>query len=140
MHIYRAKATAVNTRKLILTDAVPKQLTFFLPRSCCRNVWWGRFIGDCSSSRRSGQSSTADRQNVDYNDSCQDYDLSAVFMRNWDTRDESGTDKGCEWEKDWEDVQKVCRILDIPCQMVYQFHSVHHSALSDLRTTPSFRN
>jgi tRNA U34 2-thiouridine synthase MnmA/TrmU len=39
-------------------------------------------------------------------------------MRNWDTRDESGTDVGCEWEKDWEDVQRVCRKLDIPCQMV----------------------
>ncbi|KAI6045635.1 tRNA-specific 2-thiouridylase [Pisolithus marmoratus] len=40
-----------------------------------------------------------------------DYDLSAVFMRNWDTRDESGTD-------DWEDVQRVCRIFSIPCRMV----------------------
>lgn len=48
----------------------------------------------------------------------QDYDLSAVFMRNWDTRDESGTDKGCEWEKDWEDVQRVCKKLDLPCQMI----------------------
>jgi hypothetical protein len=48
----------------------------------------------------------------------QDYDLSAVFMRNWDTRDEWGTDKGCEWEKDWEDVQRVCKVLDIPCEMV----------------------
>ncbi|KAI0636560.1 SIT4 phosphatase-associated protein-domain-containing protein [Trametes polyzona] len=48
----------------------------------------------------------------------QDYDLSAVFMRNWDTRDESGTDSGCEWKKDWEDVQRVCRMLDIPCEMV----------------------
>ncbi|KAI0034052.1 tRNA methyltransferase [Vararia minispora EC-137] len=47
-----------------------------------------------------------------------DYDLSAVFMRNWDTRDESGTDTGCEWEKDWEDVQRVCRTLDIPHRMV----------------------
>lgn len=44
----------------------------------------------------------------------EDYDLSAVFMRNWDTRDESGTDKGCEWEKDWEDVQRVCRMIDLP--------------------------
>jgi tRNA U34 2-thiouridine synthase MnmA/TrmU len=48
----------------------------------------------------------------------QDYDLSSIFMRNWDSRDESGTDVGCEWEKDWEDVQRVCRKLDIPCQMV----------------------
>ncbi|KAI0780510.1 tRNA 5-methylaminomethyl-2-thiouridylate-methyltransferase [Trametes elegans] len=47
-----------------------------------------------------------------------DYDLSAVFMRNWDTRDESGTDSGCEWKKDWEDVQRVCRMLGIPCEMV----------------------
>ena len=39
-------------------------------------------------------------------------------MRNWDTRDESGTDKGCEWEKDWEDVQRVCRQLDIPHKLV----------------------
>ncbi|OBZ65692.1 tRNA-specific 2-thiouridylase MnmA [Grifola frondosa] len=38
-----------------------------------------------------------------------DYDLSAVYMRNWDTRDESGTDSGCEWKKDWADVQRVCR-------------------------------
>ncbi|KAM6500137.1 tRNA-specific 2-thiouridylase [Amanita muscaria] len=48
----------------------------------------------------------------------QDYDLSAVYMRNWDTRDESGTDRGCEWEKDWEDVQRVCRMLDIPCHLI----------------------
>ncbi|KAK7467238.1 hypothetical protein VKT23_004295 [Stygiomarasmius scandens] len=48
----------------------------------------------------------------------QDYDLSAIFMRNWDTRDESGTDKGCEWEKDWQDVQRVCKSLDIPCKMI----------------------
>ncbi|KAJ7261768.1 tRNA-specific 2-thiouridylase [Mycena haematopus] len=49
----------------------------------------------------------------------QDYDLSAVFMRNWDTRDEYGTsDKGCEWEKDWDDVQKVCKVYDIPCEMI----------------------
>ncbi|KAF9532782.1 tRNA-specific 2-thiouridylase [Crepidotus variabilis] len=47
----------------------------------------------------------------------QDFDLSAVYMRNWDTRDESGTDKGCEWEEDWEDVQLVCKKLGIPCEM-----------------------
>ncbi|KAF7327940.1 tRNA-specific 2-thiouridylase MnmA [Mycena kentingensis (nom. inval.)] len=49
----------------------------------------------------------------------QDYDLSAVFMRNWDTRDEYGSsDKGCEWERDWEDVQKVCKAYAIPCEMI----------------------
>jgi tRNA methyl transferase len=48
----------------------------------------------------------------------QDYNLSAVFMRNWDTQDEFGSDYGCQWERDWEDVQKVCRLLDLPCAMV----------------------
>jgi tRNA U34 2-thiouridine synthase MnmA/TrmU len=43
-------------------------------------------------------------------------------MRNWDTRDESGKDAGCEWERDWEDVQRVCRKLDIPYRMVREFH------------------
>ncbi|EJD53228.1 5-methylaminomethyl-2-thiouridylate-methyltransferase [Auricularia subglabra TFB-10046 SS5] len=47
-----------------------------------------------------------------------DYDLSAVFMRNWDTKDELGADGVCEWEKDWRDVQQVCKILDMPCTMV----------------------
>lgn len=48
----------------------------------------------------------------------QDYDLSAVFMRNWDTHDEFGSDAGCEWERDWEDVQHVCRRLGLPCELV----------------------
>lgn len=47
-----------------------------------------------------------------------DYDLSAIYMRNWDTRDESGTDSGCEWKKDYADVQNVCKLLDIPCKLV----------------------
>ncbi|KAF8630448.1 hypothetical protein AX17_005425 [Amanita inopinata Kibby_2008] len=58
-------------------------------------------------------SSVAARLLVDHG-----YDLSAVYMRNWDTRDEFGTDRGCEWEKDWEDVQRVCRKLDIPCSLI----------------------
>lgn len=53
-------------------------------------------------------------------------------MRNWDTRDESGSDDGCEWKKDWEDVQRVCRMLDIPVKMVRacasrRRHSSHES-------------
>ncbi|KAJ7476089.1 tRNA-specific 2-thiouridylase [Mycena latifolia] len=48
----------------------------------------------------------------------QDFELSAVFMRNWDTRDEHAADTGCEWERDWEDVQLVCRAFGIPCQMI----------------------
>ncbi|KAJ7476109.1 tRNA-specific 2-thiouridylase [Mycena latifolia] len=48
----------------------------------------------------------------------QDFDLSAVFMRNWDTRDEYAADTGCEWERDWEDVELVCRAFGISCQMI----------------------
>jgi tRNA U34 2-thiouridine synthase MnmA/TrmU len=43
-------------------------------------------------------------------------------MRNWDTRDEFANDKGCEWEKDWEDVQRVCKQLDLPCELVCQLN------------------
>lgn len=48
------------------------------------------------------------------------FNLEAVFMRNWDTRDESGTEQGCEWERDWVDVQRVCQKLSIPARMVVQ--------------------
>ncbi|CAE6502063.1 unnamed protein product [Rhizoctonia solani] len=47
----------------------------------------------------------------------QDLKISGVFMRNWDTRDESGSDLGCEWEKDWEDVKRVCEQIGIPYQL-----------------------
>jgi hypothetical protein len=43
-------------------------------------------------------------------------------MRNW-TPGSSDRLQGCEWEKDWEDVQLVCKALDIPCQMVRLFFS-----------------
>lgn len=46
------------------------------------------------------------------------FDLEAVFMRNWDTADESGSGTGCEWEKDWVDVQRVCTKLGIKARMV----------------------
>ncbi|KAH7107650.1 5-methylaminomethyl-2-thiouridylate-methyltransferase [Auriculariales sp. MPI-PUGE-AT-0066] len=47
-----------------------------------------------------------------------DFDLSATFMRNWDTKDELGDDGKCEWERDWHDVQSVCRKLgNIPVTM-----------------------
>jgi tRNA U34 2-thiouridine synthase MnmA/TrmU len=39
-------------------------------------------------------------------------------MRNWDTRDETATDDGCEWKRDWKDVKEVCQGLNIPCEMV----------------------
>ena len=40
-------------------------------------------------------------------------------MRNWDNRDESGTDAGCEWEKDRQDVQLVCKKPDLPRELVF---------------------
>ena len=30
-------------------------------------------------------------------------------MRNWQTLDEANGSGGCEWEKDWADVQQICR-------------------------------
>jgi tRNA-5-taurinomethyluridine 2-sulfurtransferase len=55
-------------------------------------------------------------------------------MRNWDTRDENGSDTGCEWEKDWEDVQRVCKKLNIPCTMVCgQRYYCKHSLTSFTR-------
>lgn len=39
----------------------------------------------------------------------QGYSLKPVFMRNWDTLDEDlAGSGGCEWEKDWDDVQRLC--------------------------------
>ncbi|GAA6027067.1 hypothetical protein JCM8097_006084 [Rhodosporidiobolus ruineniae] len=39
----------------------------------------------------------------------QDYDVQPVFMRNWETLDEQAGSGGCEWERDWRDVQRICR-------------------------------
>ncbi|BGP53739.1 hypothetical protein JCM8202v2_001309 [Rhodotorula sphaerocarpa] len=39
----------------------------------------------------------------------QGYDVKPVFMRNWDTLDEQSGSGGCEWERDWDDVRRVCR-------------------------------
>ena len=54
------------------------------------------------------------------------FELQAVFMRNWNELDEagrmqpgSGGASGCTWQRDWEDVQSVCRHLgNIPVRMV----------------------
>lgn len=53
------------------------------------------------------------------------YSLSAVFMRNWNELDESGTlepgsggSTGCSWQRDWADVQAVCRHLSIPVSLI----------------------
>ncbi|KAJ2402179.1 hypothetical protein GGI23_000889 [Coemansia sp. RSA 2559] len=43
------------------------------------------------------------------------YDVEAVFMRNWDTRDERDE---CPSERDYRDVQSVCAQLGIKCHLV----------------------
>ncbi|PWN50777.1 hypothetical protein IE53DRAFT_386899 [Violaceomyces palustris] len=76
----------------------------------------------------------------------QDFDLRAVFMRNWSTLEEgdsfepgSGGSSGCEWQEDWNDVQNVCRHLGgIPVEMIdlskeYWVH-VFEPALGDWET------
>ncbi|GAA5848650.1 hypothetical protein JCM8547_004584 [Rhodosporidiobolus lusitaniae] len=37
------------------------------------------------------------------------YDVSPIFMRNWETLDEASTSGGCEWEADWASVERLCR-------------------------------
>lgn len=50
------------------------------------------------------------------------YDLSAVYMRNWDTLDESPSAKKnntpCSWKQDYSDVQRICALLQIPLRLV----------------------
>jgi tRNA-specific 2-thiouridylase len=43
------------------------------------------------------------------------YDVIGLFMKNWDETDASGD---CEASKDYEDVQKVCSQLGIPCYSI----------------------
>ncbi|KAJ2529091.1 hypothetical protein IWW43_005089 [Coemansia sp. RSA 1935] len=45
----------------------------------------------------------------------QNYDVEAIFMRNWDTRDERGE---CPSTRDYHDVQRVCAQLDIKCHQI----------------------
>ncbi|KAF8749411.1 tRNA methyl transferase [Rhizoctonia solani] len=66
--------------------------------------------------RRLGTSAT--RSDLVHRWVAKDLQISAVFMRNWDTRDETGSDVGCEWEKDWEDVKRVCQHIGIPYELI----------------------
>uniref|UniRef100_H2S6F5 Mitochondrial tRNA-specific 2-thiouridylase 1 n=1 Tax=Takifugu rubripes TaxID=31033 RepID=H2S6F5_TAKRU len=43
------------------------------------------------------------------------YNVTGVFMKNWDPLDERGV---CTTEKDCEDAYKVCQILDLPFNQV----------------------
>jgi len=45
----------------------------------------------------------------------QGYDVTGVFMNNWDEKDEAGC---CTAESDWRDVRDVCADIGIPCYAV----------------------
>ena len=45
-----------------------------------------------------------------------DYDIQGIFMRNW--TDDSKSPGGCSAERDWKDVQKIAKQLDIPVHRV----------------------
>ncbi|KAI8983526.1 tRNA methyl transferase [Pilobolus umbonatus] len=45
----------------------------------------------------------------------QGYKVKGIYMQNWDTTDEQGV---CTSKEDWEDVQKVCEVLNMECQFV----------------------
>lgn len=45
----------------------------------------------------------------------QGYDVVGVFMKNWEEKDDNGA---CTAAADWEDVQQVCDVIDIPCYSV----------------------
>lgn len=57
------------------------------------------------------------------------YQVTGVFMKNWDSLDESGV---CTTERDCEDAYKVCRMLDIPFHQVSYVKEYWHEVFSDL--------
>jgi tRNA U34 2-thiouridine synthase MnmA/TrmU len=56
-----------------------------------------------------------------------DLDVSAVFMRNWSPLtnevDHDDWEVDCAWEKDWEDVQIVCKQFGVPVKLVRRLGS-----------------
>lgn len=57
------------------------------------------------------------------------YSVTGVFMKNWDSLDESGV---CTTEKDCEDAYRVCRTLDIPFHQVSYVKEYWHEVFSKL--------
>ncbi|XP_053321030.1 mitochondrial tRNA-specific 2-thiouridylase 1 isoform X3 [Spea bombifrons] len=55
------------------------------------------------------------------------YDVTGVFMNNWDVVDEHGV---CSAEKDCEDAYKVCQMLDIPFHQVSYVKEYWHDVFS----------
>ncbi|XP_037317107.1 mitochondrial tRNA-specific 2-thiouridylase 1 [Pungitius pungitius] len=57
------------------------------------------------------------------------YSVTGVFMKNWDSLDESGV---CSTEKDCEDAYRVCQALDIPFHQVSYVKEYWHEVFSKL--------
>ncbi|XP_067088051.1 mitochondrial tRNA-specific 2-thiouridylase 1-like isoform X1 [Osmerus mordax] len=57
------------------------------------------------------------------------YNVTGVFMKNWDSLDEKGV---CNSEKDCEDAYKVCQGLDIPFHQVSYVKEYWHEVFSKL--------
>lgn len=57
------------------------------------------------------------------------YQVTGVFMKNWDSLDESGV---CTTERDCEDAYKVCRILDMPFHQVSYVKEYWHEVFSNV--------
>ncbi|XP_008592117.1 PREDICTED: mitochondrial tRNA-specific 2-thiouridylase 1 isoform X3 [Galeopterus variegatus] len=56
------------------------------------------------------------------------YQVTGVFMKNWDSLDEHGV---CTADKDCEDAYKVCQILDIPFRQVSYVKEYWNDVFSD---------
>ncbi|XP_020508697.1 mitochondrial tRNA-specific 2-thiouridylase 1 [Labrus bergylta] len=57
------------------------------------------------------------------------YNVTGVFMKNWDSLDEKGV---CTAEEDCEDAYKVCQILNIPFHQVSYVKEYWHDVFSNL--------
>uniref|UniRef100_A0A3Q3WBI1 Mitochondrial tRNA-specific 2-thiouridylase 1 n=1 Tax=Mola mola TaxID=94237 RepID=A0A3Q3WBI1_MOLML len=57
------------------------------------------------------------------------YNVTGVFMKNWDSLDERGV---CSAEKDCEDAYRVCQTLDIPFHQVSYVKEYWHEVFSNL--------
>ncbi|XP_007577867.1 mitochondrial tRNA-specific 2-thiouridylase 1 isoform X2 [Poecilia formosa] len=57
------------------------------------------------------------------------YNVTGVFMKNWDSLDESGV---CSTERDCDDAYRVCQTLDIPFHQVSYVKEYWHDVFSNL--------
>ncbi|KAI5617799.1 mitochondrial tRNA-specific 2-thiouridylase 1 [Silurus asotus] len=57
------------------------------------------------------------------------YQVTGVFMKNWDSLDEKGV---CTSERDCEDAYKVCQMLDMPFHQVSYVKEYWHEVFSNL--------